>query len=175
VTLPLKLYIIFIHVTPSDTHNTHDSPRLVHDNDEFVTHSSCMWNTLAVTLFPPTHTWNDSLPPIMGWLRLVGSIKLPVSFAEYCLFYRALLQKRPVIVSILLTKSTRYQCVYVVTHVNSTDALIYEWFMTKSSSWHTHHVCDTHMKWLSTLPTRLRHDSHEWYARTHMWHCSHNF
>jgi len=32
----------------------------------------------------------------MGWLRLVGSIKLQVSFAEYCLFYRALLQKRPI-------------------------------------------------------------------------------
>jgi len=30
----------------------------------------------------------------MGWLRSVGSIKLQVSFAEYCLFYRALLQKR---------------------------------------------------------------------------------
>ena len=27
----------------------------------------------------------------MGWLRLVGSIKLQVFFAEYCLFYRALL------------------------------------------------------------------------------------
>jgi len=33
----------------------------------------------------------------MGWLRSVGSIKLQVSFAEYRLFYRALLQKRPVI------------------------------------------------------------------------------
>ena len=30
----------------------------------------------------------------MEWLRLVGSIKLYVSFAEYCLFYRALWQKR---------------------------------------------------------------------------------
>jgi len=30
----------------------------------------------------------------MGWLRLVGSLKLFVSFAEYCLFYRALLKKR---------------------------------------------------------------------------------
>jgi len=39
----------------------------------------------------------------MGWLRLVGSIKLQVSFAEYRLFYRALLQKRPIILSILLT------------------------------------------------------------------------
>ena len=33
----------------------------------------------------------------MGWLRLVGALKLCVSFAEYSLFYRALLQKRPTI------------------------------------------------------------------------------
>ena len=33
----------------------------------------------------------------MGWLRSVGSLKLYVSFAEYSLFYRALLQKRPTI------------------------------------------------------------------------------
>jgi len=44
----------------------------------------------------------------MGWLRLVGSIKLQVSFAEYRLFYRALLQKRSMILSILLTKATVY-------------------------------------------------------------------
>ena len=30
------------------------------------------------------------------WLRLVGSLKLQVSFAEYRFFYRALLRKRPV-------------------------------------------------------------------------------
>ena len=33
----------------------------------------------------------------MGWLRLVGPLKLQVSFAEYSLFYRALLQKSPII------------------------------------------------------------------------------
>jgi len=33
----------------------------------------------------------------MGWLWSVGLIKLHVSFAEYRLFYRALLQKRPII------------------------------------------------------------------------------
>ena len=44
----------------------------------------------------------------IGWLQLVGSIKLQVSFAEYCLCCRALLQKRPVILSILLTKATPY-------------------------------------------------------------------
>ena len=44
----------------------------------------------------------------MGWLQLVGSMKLQVSFAAYRLFYRALLQKRPIISSILLTKATPY-------------------------------------------------------------------
>jgi len=45
----------------------------------------------------------------MGWLRSVGSRKLYVSFAEYSLFYRALLQKRPIILSILLTEATAYE------------------------------------------------------------------
>ena len=36
----------------------------------------------------------------MGWLQLVGSIELWVSFAEYCLLSRALLQKRPIIYAI---------------------------------------------------------------------------
>ena len=42
----------------------------------------------------------------MGWLRLVGSLKLQVSFAEYCLFYRALLQKRPIFLRSLLIVAT---------------------------------------------------------------------
>jgi len=44
----------------------------------------------------------------MGWLRLVGSLKLEVSFAEYRLFYRALLQKWPVISRSLLIVATPY-------------------------------------------------------------------
>jgi len=52
----------------------------------------------------------------MGWLRLVGSIKLQVSFAEYRLFYRALLQKRPVILSIQLTEATPHM--YWDTYIN---------------------------------------------------------
>jgi len=42
----------------------------------------------------------------MGWLRLVGSLKSYVSFAEYSLFYRALLQKRPIILRSLLIVAT---------------------------------------------------------------------
>jgi len=43
---------------------------------------------------------------IMGWLRLVGSLILSVSFAEHSLFYRALLQNRPVILRSLLIVAT---------------------------------------------------------------------
>jgi len=44
----------------------------------------------------------------MGWLRLIGSFKLYVSSAEYRLFYRALLQKRPMILRSLLVEATPY-------------------------------------------------------------------
>ena len=44
----------------------------------------------------------------MGWLGLVGSLKLQVSFAEYSLFYIALLQKRPIILRSLLIGATPY-------------------------------------------------------------------
>ena len=44
----------------------------------------------------------------MGWLWLVGSFKTWVSFAEYCLLYRALLQKRPIILGSLLIVATSY-------------------------------------------------------------------
>ena len=49
----------------------------------------------------------------MRILRLVGSLKLWVSFAEYSLFYRALLQKRPLISRSLLIIATLYaRCAY---------------------------------------------------------------
>jgi len=44
----------------------------------------------------------------MGWLRWVGSLKLHVSFAEYRLLYRTLLQKRPIILRSLLLEATPY-------------------------------------------------------------------
>ena len=40
---------------------------------------------------------SSAMSHTMGWLRLVGSLKLKVSFVENSLFYRALLQKRPTI------------------------------------------------------------------------------
>jgi len=44
----------------------------------------------------------------MRWLRLVGSLKLWVYFAEYRLFYRASLRKRPIILRGLLIVATPY-------------------------------------------------------------------
>jgi len=45
----------------------------------------------------------------MGWLRLVGSIQLQVSFAKESYKRDDILQKRPMIVSILLTVATPYR------------------------------------------------------------------
>ena len=42
----------------------------------------------------------------MGWLPTVGSFKLQVFSAEFSLFYRAVLQKRPIISRSLLIVST---------------------------------------------------------------------
>jgi len=44
----------------------------------------------------------------MGWLRLVGSIKSQVSFAKEPYKRNCILQKRPIILSILLTIATPY-------------------------------------------------------------------
>jgi len=59
----------------------------------FITLWSCEYVSatlkISAVLWARLHT--------MGWLLFVGSLKLQVSFAEYRLFYRALLQKRPII------------------------------------------------------------------------------
>jgi len=48
----------------------------------------------------------ENIHPSMGWLRSVGSLKLQVSFAENCLFFRALLHKRPILLRSLLIQAT---------------------------------------------------------------------
>ena len=45
---------------------------------------------------------------VMGWLWSVGSIKLQFYFAEYRFFNWTLLQKRPIICTILLIEATPY-------------------------------------------------------------------
>jgi len=49
----------------------------------------------------------------MGWLQLVGSLKLQVSFAEYRLFYKALLQKRLIFVRRLHIVASPYELIAI--------------------------------------------------------------
>jgi len=49
------------------------------------------------------------LPFTMGWLWVVGSIKLQVSFAKEPYRRDYIVQKRPIILSILLTVATTYR------------------------------------------------------------------
>ena len=66
----------------------------------------------------------------MGWLRLVGSLKLLVSCAEYCLFCRTLLQERPIILRSLLIVATpkhiyMYIHVFIYIHVYRCTYIMY--------------------------------------------------
>jgi len=88
----------------------------------------------------------------MGWLQSVGSIKSQVSFAEYRLFCRALLQKRPIILSILLTKATPYTTegdtprTFADTHIHTlTHTLIHthRWSQHGQQRCATMHTCST--------------------------------
>jgi len=61
---------------------------------------------------------------LMGRLILEGPLKSQVSFAEYRLFYRSLLQKRPIIVRSLLVAATPYKqmharTLYTSPHINT--------------------------------------------------------
>ena len=87
-------------------------PGVEEESGEDVTYGGVMWNSPEEFVVCTTHVANRPLPPLsflhMGWIQLVGSLKLQVSFAEFSLFDRALLQKRPVILKSLLIVATPY-------------------------------------------------------------------
>jgi len=96
-----EICLVYCAQTHSLT-NPHDSWLMIHyrwvkesqlTNSLWIRHDS-VW------------TSHGSLRMHMGWLRLVGSLELQVSFPEYCLFYRALLQKRPIFLRSLLIVAT---------------------------------------------------------------------
>ena len=63
--------------------------------------------THLIFLFPPSRALETVLTErSMGWLPLVGSFKSQVSFAGYILFYRAVLQKRPIFLGSLRIVAT---------------------------------------------------------------------
>jgi len=75
--------------------------RILHSAYEWICsiyRYTCTYVHLHVYICPP------------GRLRLVGSFKSYVSFAEYSLFYRALLQKRSIILRSLLIITTLHIC-----------------------------------------------------------------
>jgi len=72
-----------------------------------IAHTATHCNTLQHNKIP-FFDWRASFQQGMGWLWLVGSLKLQFSFAEYRLFHRALLQKRPTILWSLLHVATKY-------------------------------------------------------------------
>ena len=89
----------------------------------------------------------------MAWLRLVGSLKLQVSFTEYHLFHKALLQTRPTILRSLVNEATPYRC-------------------TQHKHTHTHAHTHTHTH------THLHTHAHTHHAHPHahaLSHISHPF
>jgi len=91
----------------------------------------------------------------MRWLRLAGFLRLYVSFVEYSLFYRALLQKRPIILRSLLIIATPYvntlSYAQVATHTHTynrskayffNDTLLHSIYIYKYTHRHIRvHVC----------------------------------
>jgi len=95
--------------------------QVTHENESRYTYEEVMshiWMSHVTYMNESCHTYDWVLQPLlgnlshgMGWLRLVGSLKLQVSFAEYRLFYWALLQKRPIILRSLLIVATPYEAI----------------------------------------------------------------
>jgi len=86
----------------------------------------------------------------MGWLWLVGSFKLHVSFAEYSLVYRARLQKRPVILRSLLIVAIPF--LFRCSTCRDVHSFLAEKILCGTyAGRHTHaYICDTHTYFLRT-------------------------
>ena len=92
--------------------NLRHSMGLHHPVMSYGTHNRviyiCVYIYTRVYMYIYTYTIERLYDTHMGWLRLVGSLKLQVSFAEYSLYYRFFLQKRPIILRSLLIVATPY-------------------------------------------------------------------
>jgi len=92
----------------------------------------------------------------MGWLRVVGSLKFQVSFAEYRLFYRALLQKRPVILRSLLIVVAPYLQVRAVSRQVKLPKSRKFWKDRNSEKSADYHIYSEKSFWkVSSLPNLL--------------------
>ena len=88
------------------THSGYDVNHFIVGLMRFISHTFIgrTWLMSHVSHYDTWWVWRVSFH--MGWLRLVGSLKLYVSLAEYSLFYRALLQKRSIILRSVLIVAT---------------------------------------------------------------------
>jgi len=87
--------------------------RIRHVSTGIPTWSTSLSHVIHLKETCHVYEWNMSAPAAlhripMGWLWLVGSIKLQVSFAKETYKRDDILQKRPIILSILLTVATPY-------------------------------------------------------------------
>ena len=114
-----------------------------------------MWNLICGIY----STYFDLTYFDMGWLRLVGCLKIYVSLQNIGLFCRALLQKRPIFLSILVIVATPYMLrvsrwcgmlpwiqgmgMYVWdAHMIHVMCEMHIWYMYV---WDAHMMCEKHM------------------------------
>jgi len=112
-----------------------------------------------------TYGWVMSHDSTYVWYRVATISRLlnkKVSFAEYSLFYRALLQKRPMFLGSLLIVATSYPSYYV-------------WYaLVMSRQWIIHFVLCIHAKESCHMTHQYAsHDStYVWYHSYYVWYAS---
>jgi len=118
--LATSTYIQMLYIQMSDLRHLH-----IYSQSQMLTTSTYMWRWRASPPHTYTHTLSRANTNLgdsnrnsnfslvswitishMGWLHVVGSLEVYVSLAEYRLFYRTLLQKRPTILRSLLGVAT---------------------------------------------------------------------
>ena len=113
--------------------HTHPHARVHSNLFSYVQHlSACVWACMRKCANTCIYIYTYSSVYLricthMGWLRLASSLELKIICAEYRLFYRALLQKRPVILRSLLVEATPYfktkyeiqTCLYTYIHTHT--------------------------------------------------------
>jgi len=162
------------HITQTTTRRIHARMNESCHSYEWVTSHIWMGRvrlTSHIWISHVTHITTCCNHARMGWLRSVGSIKWQGSFAEYRLLYRALLQKRPIILSILLSVATPYEwCMSRIwrRHVTRTSHIWIGYVTHMNQSCHTHHntrvMSHTHHVYESVMSHISQHS-----ATTHIW------
>jgi len=114
MSLPIAKHTLTLTPTRTRTRTRTIKLTLFHTHIHSLTHTQTHYHSLSLThTHTHTHTHTRTLTHTrcktscdMGWLRLVGSLKLYVSFAKEPYKRNDILQKRPIILRSLLTVAT---------------------------------------------------------------------